>query len=202
LLILQVMHHRPYSALYRLMHWSIAICMILLLFTIFLRLTWLEKNNVAAIIQNFLGERGAALSQDDAILLAKKIRKPMWDWHIYLGYALTGLYSLRMLLPLFGKMPFSSPFNAQLDRQTKIQYGIYLVFYVLVAVSLTTGLLIEFGPKSIKDPMEEIHELSIYYLVGYMILHIGGVLLADFTKAPGIISRIISGKDATEQTKP
>ena len=202
MLILQVMHHRPYSALYRLMHWSIAICMILLLFTIFLRLTWLEKNNVAAIIQNFLGERGAALSQDDAILLAKKIRKPMWDWHIYLGYALTGLYSLRMLLPLFGKMPFSSPFNAQLDRQTKIQYGIYLVFYVLVAVSLTTGLLIEFGPKSIKDPMEEIHELSIYYLVGYMILHIGGVLLADFTKAPGIISRIISGKDATEQTKP
>jgi Ni,Fe-hydrogenase I cytochrome b subunit len=42
--------------------------------------------------------------------------------------------------------------------------------------------------------MEEIHELSLYYLVGYMILHIGGVLLADFTKSPGIISRIISGK--------
>lgn len=188
------MHHRPYSALYRILHWSIAICMILLLLTIFLRLTWLEKNNVAAIIQDFLGEKGAALSQDDAILLAKKIRKPMWQWHIYLGYALTGLYSLRMLLPLFGKMPFSSPFNAQLDRQTKIQYGIYLVFYILVAVSLTTGLLIEFGPKAIKDPMEEIHELSLYYLVGYMILHIGGVLLADFTKSPGIISRIISGK--------
>lgn len=188
------MHQRSYSALYRILHWSIAICMILLLLTIFLRLTWLEKNNVAAIIQDFLGEKGAALSQDDAILLAKKIRKPMWQWHISLGYALTGLYSLRMLLPLFGKMPFSSPFNAQLDRQTKIQYGIYLVFYILVAVSLTTGLLIEFGPKAIKDPMEEIHELSLYYLVGYMILHIGGVLLADFTKSPGIISRIISGK--------
>ncbi|MDP2187200.1 MAG: cytochrome b/b6 domain-containing protein [Sphingobacteriaceae bacterium] len=188
------MQYRPYTALYRILHWSIAICMILLLFTIFLRLTWLEKNHVAAIIQDFLGEKGVALSQDDAILLAKKIRKPMWQWHIYLGYALTGLYSLRMLLPLFGKMPFSSPFNAQLDRQTKIQYSIYLIFYALVAVSLTTGLLIEFGPKSIKAPMEEIHELSIYYLVGYMILHIGGVLLADFTKSPGIISRIISGK--------
>ncbi len=196
------MQHRPYSALYRILHWSIAICMILLLFTIFLRLTWLEKNNVAAIIQNFLGEKGLELSQDDAIRLAKKIRKPMWDWHIYLGYALTALYSIRMLLPLFGKMPFSNPFNAQLDRQTKFQYGIYLIFYVLVAVSLATGLLIEFGPKSIKDPMEEIHELSIYYLVGYMILHIGGVLLADFTKSPGLISRIISGKDASHQTKP
>jgi cytochrome b561 len=188
------MHQRSYSALYRILHWSIAICMTLLLLTIFLRLTWLEKNNVAGIIQDFLGEKGAALSQDDAILLAKKIRKPMWQWHIYLGYALTGLYSLRMLLPLFGKMPFSSPFNAQLDRQTKIQYGIYLVFYILVVVSLTTGLLIEFGPKAIKDPMEEIHELSLYYLVGYMVLHIGGVLLADFSKSPGIISRIISGK--------
>lgn len=188
------MQHRPYTALYRFMHWSIAICMLLLLLTIFLRLTWLEKNHVAAIIQTFLGEKGAALSQEDAILLAKKIRKPMWDWHIYLGYALTGLYSIRLLLPIFGKMPFSNPFKKPLDLQTKLQFGIYTVFYLFLAVSLITGLIIELGPKTYKKSMEAVHELSIYYLVVYIFIHLTGVLWADYTKSPGIISRIISGK--------
>lgn len=43
-----------YSPIYRIMHWLIAICLILILATIFLRLTWLNKNNVADIINNYL----------------------------------------------------------------------------------------------------------------------------------------------------
>jgi cytochrome b len=67
------------------------------------------------------------------------------------------------------------------------------VFYVCSAISLVTGLLIEFGPKNLKDPMEEIHVLSLYYLLGFMVLHFGGVLLAECTSEKGIVSRIISG---------
>ncbi|MDO9593497.1 MAG: cytochrome b/b6 domain-containing protein, partial [Lutibacter sp.] len=101
---------KNYSAVYRMMHWSIAICMILLLITIFLRLTWMNKNNVAEIIQNYLNTTDQSLTQDQLIVLAKKIRQPMWDWHIYLGYILTGLFSIRFLLPIFGEMKFQSPF--------------------------------------------------------------------------------------------
>jgi len=54
--------------------------------------------------------------------------------------------------------------------------------------------MIEFGPESLKDQMEEIHVLSIYYLITFLILHIGGVLLAEFTSDKGIVSRIVSGK--------
>ena len=67
------------------------------------------------------------------------------------------------------------------------------MFYVCVAISLVTGLFIEFGPKNLKEPMEEIHVLSLYYLLGFMVLHFGGVLLAEFTTEKGLISRIISG---------
>ena len=189
-----IMETRNYSKVYRILHWLIAFSFIFLLITIFLRKTWMEKNHVAEIIQAFLADKSyPALPEDDAILLAKKIRKPMWDWHIYLGYVLTGLYCIRLAVPFFGEMKFSSPFKAGLDMKTKFQFWVYLVFYACTAVSLITGLIIEFGPKDYKKPMEEIHELSLYYLLGFMILHFGGVLIAELTSDKGLVSRIISG---------
>ncbi len=44
-----------------------------------------------------------------------------------------------------------------------------------------------------KKPMEEIHVLSIYYLIAYIFIHLGGVLIAEFTNEQGIISKMISG---------
>lgn len=189
------MEVRHYSKIYRTLHWLIAITFLLLLLTIFLRKTWMEKNHVAAIIQDFLAKNNlSALSEDDAILLAKKIRKPMWDWHIYFGYVLTGLYCIRLAVPFFGEMKFSSPFKVGLDVKTKFQFWVYLLFYLCTIISLATGLFIEFGPKNLKEQMEEIHELSLYYLLTFIILHFGGVLLAEFTNQKGLISKIISGK--------
>lgn len=187
------MENRNYSTIYRLMHWAIAICMILVLFTIFLRLTWMNKENVADIIQNYLSANDNSLSRDQMIVLAKQIRKPMWDWHIYLGYVITGLFFIRLILPFFGEMKFSNPFSKLLTTKEKVQYWIYLIFVGCFGVSLITGLVIELGPQTLKNSMEEIHVLSIYYLVAFLILHLGGVLMAEFSSQKGIISRIVSG---------
>lgn len=187
------MSKEQYSVVYRIMHWAIAICMILLLGTIFLRLNWMNREHVADILQNNLPATDPQLSRDELVSLAKKIRKPMWDWHIYLGYTLTGLFSLRLLLPFLGQMKIRSPFHAALSIKEKFQYWVYIIFYACVTVSLTTGLLIVNGPKDLKEPMEEIHELSIYYLLGYIFLHMGGVFMAEFGDQKGIISRVISG---------
>ncbi len=188
------MEARTYSPIYRIMHWAIAICMILLLITIFLRMTWLNKNNVADIIQEYLSTKDTTLSRDEMVALAKKIRKPMWEWHIYLGYVLSGLIFIRLTLPFFGSMKFANPLDKQLSATVKFQYWVYVVFYVSVVISLVTGLIIELGPKSMKDSMEEIHVLSLYYLIPFLIIHLAGVLQAEFTSHKGIISRIVSGK--------
>ena|SRR5690606_12130940 len=74
-----------YSGIYRIFHWAIAITFLLLLITIFLRLTWMNKENMADIIQNYLNGTDQSLSRDQLIILSKQIRKPMWDWHIYTG---------------------------------------------------------------------------------------------------------------------
>jgi cytochrome b561 len=172
----------------------IAISFTLLLLTIFLRLTWLNKFNVAAIIQDYLSGTDQALSQEQLIVLAKKIRQPMWDWHIYIGYVLVGLFSIRLILPTLGQMKFQNPFTKNLTLKDKFQKWTYLIFYICVLISLLTGLIIELGPKELKNTMEEIHVLGIYYLVAFIVIHIGGVLMAEFTNQKGIISRIISGK--------
>jgi cytochrome b561 len=153
----------------------------------------MNKNNMADIIQAYLNGTDQSLSREQLIVLAKQIREPMWDWHIYLGYVLTGLFSLRFILPFFGTMKFQNPLAKNLSFKQKFQKWTYIIFYVFVIVSLTTGLIIEFGPKEFKTPMKEIHVLGIYYLIGFIVLHIGGVLIAEFTNQKGIISRIVSG---------
>jgi len=187
------MEETKYSKIYRILHWAIAVSFLLLLITIFLRLTWMNKFNVAAIIQEYLSSTGQTLSQDQLIVLAKKIRQPMWDWHIYLGYVLTGLFGLRFTLPFFGSVKFQNPLAKDLSIKEKFQKWTYIIFYCCVVISLVTGLIIEFGPRELKTPMEEIHVLGIYYLIGFIVLHIGGVSIAEFTNQKGIISRIVSG---------
>ena len=187
------MKNTKYSKVYRIIHWVIAISFLLLLITIFLRLTWMNKFNMAAIIQDYLSGTEQNLSQEQLIILAKKIRQPMWNWHIYIGYVLVGLFSIRFILPIFGHMKFQNPFDKNLSAKMKFQKWIYIIFYICVIVSLLTGLTIELGPKELKKTMEEIHVLSIYYLLAFIGIHLAGVLIAEFSDQKGIISRIISG---------
>jgi len=189
------MEKTKYSKVYRIIHWAIAASFLLLLITIFLRLTWMNKNNMAAIIGDYLKGTDQVLSQQQLIELAKKIRQPMWNWHIYIGYVLVGLYSIRFILPAFGHMKIPNPFGKNLSTKIKFQKWTYIIFYVCVIVSLTTGLMIEFGPKEFKEPMEDIHVLGIYYLIAFIAIHLAGVLIAEFTNQKGIISRIVSGTE-------
>lgn len=189
------MENKKYTIIFRTIHWLMAISFVLLLITIFLRMYWMNKTHVSDIIADFLKDKSLSLDEEQRILLAKKIRKPMWQWHIYIGYFLVGIFSLRMILPLFGIMPLPNPRQKNIHQLEKIQKWIYLLFYVCVFISLATGLLIEFGPREWKSSVESIHELSIYYLLTYMVMHIVGVLHADFVSDKGIISRMIGGGD-------
>jgi cytochrome b561 len=189
----KIMEKKNYSRLYRLVHWSMAFCLLFMLLTIFLRLFWMNKVHISAIIQGFLADTPVNLSEEESIVLAKQIRKPMWIWHSYVGYILTGVYVIRLIVPLFGEMKFPNPFVKRTSFQEKFQTWVYFVFYCCLGVSLLTGLFIAFGPESLEEVMETIHVLSIYYLIAFIVLHFGGVLLAEFTKGKGIISRIISG---------
>jgi len=192
------MEKSKYSKVYRIIHWMIAISFLLLLLTIFLRLTWLNKSGIAAIMQEYLSNTDQVLSQDQLIALAKKIREPMWNWHIYIGFLLVGLFTIRLILAASGKMKFQNPLTVKLTAKEKFQKWTYLIFYTCVIISLVTGILMEAGPGELKKSMEGIHAFGIYYLTAYIGIHIAGILIAEFTSQKGIISEIISGPEIEE----
>lgn len=175
------------------MHWSIAICMLLLMVTVFLRLTWLNKYNVSEILLQYTQSHALELSEEESIQLAKKIRQPMWEWHIYLGYVLSGLYIIRFILSVTGYMKFPNPLKTELSKWQKGQLWTYVIFYICMGISLITGLIIKFGPKEWKSQTESIHELSLYYVIAYIVIHMTGIFSAEFSDQKGIISGIISG---------
>lgn len=148
---------------------------------------------MAEIIQSYLTKENISLSHDQIIALAKKIRSPMWDWHIYMGYVLTGLFGVRFILPFFGVMKFQNPFSKGLSVKDRFKKWSYIVFYLCIATSLITGLLMMFGPSGFGEISENIHVLGIYYLIGFIVIHWSGVLIAEFTNQKGIISKIVRG---------
>jgi cytochrome b561 len=185
--------NRPYTLAHRLLHWALAFAMIFMLITILLRMGWMNKNHVAGIILGNLDPDRYPLSEQEAVTLAKKIRKPMWQWHIYTGYAITAIYLLRLLHMWVSGRRFLLPWRTGLSVAERVQGWAYVVFYALLAYSLVTGYLVEFGPASIHETMEDLHAIGIWYLGGFMVLHLAGIVWQEVTKTPGIVSRMIGG---------
>ena len=188
------LENKKFTLAHRLLHWLIAFAILFLMLTVFLRLTWMEKNNVAAILEENLKALNITLNHDDAIIIAKKIRKPMWDWHIYSGYFLIGLYALRLINLYFSGIIFPNPFQKSSSLKQKIQRWTYIIFYFLMSISLITGFFIVNGSPEYKDFLETIHVQSIYYVVLFIIIHMAGLLISELSNEKGIVSKMIHGK--------
>jgi len=188
------MKTKYYPLAQRLLHWAIAFCILFMLFTVFLRLNWMNKNEVAGIIDGGLKGINANVAHDDTVKIAKSIRKPMWNWHVYIGYTLIGLFFLRMILFTAVKGTLK---NEELDKsfKEKARVWVYRVFYLLLGGILLTGFLIEKGPDSIHKNVEKIHANALYIILAFITLHFFGVLIAELTNQKGIVSRMINGGD-------
>ncbi len=60
-----------------------------------------------------------------------------------------------------------------------VAYSLDIIFYVLFATSLLTEFRVVNGPKESKEIMVAIHVKSLYYLLVFIILHLGVVFIAD-----------------------
>jgi len=78
-----------YTPTHRLLHWTLAFSILFIMLTVFLRLNWMEKNHVATILTDNLATLDVTITKDQAIKIAKQIRKPMFEWHLIIGYVAT-----------------------------------------------------------------------------------------------------------------
>ena len=62
-------------------------------------------------------------------------------------------------------------------------------------VSSITGAYLKWWDGDLKDAMETIHKWAIYWFPIFIILHFGGIWLAEKVAQKGIASKMIGGDD-------
>jgi len=183
---------------FRIWHWIHAVVILGLLGTVFLRKTFLSWRANSEILIQKLSDINLEITSEQAKVLAKAIRAPMWEWHIILGYALVILLVWRVQL----FFTYSGNLNYQnLKEETffkkMVKLGYIGIYGVLIFMAIS-GLMIHFHEalaltKDAAHDIKEIHELVFYAVLIFVPLHIIGVFIAENQDEKGIISDMVNG---------
>jgi len=183
---------------FRIWHWVHAAVVLGLLGTVFLRKTFLSWRTNSELLTQKLSEINLEVTADQAKVLAKAIRAPMWEWHIILGYALAALLVWRILLFFTesGKVNYQNFKKASLHKKI-VKLGYTGIYVILVFMSIT-GLTIHFHEalglaKDTAGNIKNVHELVFNAILIFVPLHILGVVAAEMKDEQGIISEMIHG---------
>jgi Ni/Fe-hydrogenase 1 B-type cytochrome subunit len=187
-----------WSLSFRIWHWLHALVVLGLLGTVFLRKTFLSWRANSEILAAKLSTMDIEVSSEQAKTLAKAVRAPMWEWHIFLGYALAALLLIRIALffTRSGRQNFINISASSLHKKmVKISY---IGIYAILAFMALSGLLMTFSDelglvKETVHSIKEVHEFVFNAVWIFVLLHIAGVVTADTTNEKGIISDMING---------
>ena len=183
---------------FRIWHWVHALVVLGLLGTVFLRKTFLSWRANSEILSQKLSEINLEITSEQAKVLAKAIRAPMWEWHIILGYALAGLLIWRIILFFSdsGKRNYRN-IKEETSFKKMVKIG-YIGLYGILIFMAISGLMIHFHETlgltlDLAHEIKEIHELAFYAVLIFVPLHILGVFIAENQDEKGIISDMVNG---------
>lgn len=205
---------KDYRAPLRIWHWASAFLVSAQLLTILFQRVIVDARSAVPEFQQELRKDGIALSVKQARALAHVISERIWEWHVWLGLALAAFWLLRVVLELRG--PSELRFSARLlavarryrlappadkgsARKALLTNAIYALFYAFLTVMVLTGLVLTYhNDVALFDQWEhtaeEIHNVTMYLIMGFFAVHVVGVVWAEVTKDRGLISRMVSGK--------
>ena len=193
---------KKWSLNFRLWHWIHAVVILGLLGTVFLRKTFLSWRTNSEILTNKLSGIDISVTADQAKMLAKSIRAPMWEWHILLGYALAALVVWRIALffTQSGKQNYQHLKEENFHKKM-VKLG-YIAIYIVIAFMTVSGLVIHFYQelgllKDTAHDIKEIHEFVYNALLIFVPLHILGVFVAENQDEKGILSAMVNGGSKT-----
>ena len=195
----------------RIWHWSSALVITGSLITVLLNSTLFDRDNSEVVLQSLVSGGGEA-NQQQAKEVLHGFEEQVWEFHIYFGYALAALLALRVLAEfmqpkekrVYGKLKkayhtyYLKHKERRLARHELFTKALYSLFYLLLMVMVITGLSIAFKkeigiPKNISHQFKEIHGFVMYLILGFIGLHVLGVILAENEEGKGIVSDMING---------
>ncbi|DAB29907.1 MAG TPA: cytochrome B [Sulfurimonas sp. UBA12504] len=183
-----------YTASFKLWHWLNALVVLGLLGTVFLRKTFLSYKANAEILMQKLSEIDIIITIEQAKILAKAIRSPMWEWHIFLGYALAFLMVYRIVL-YFQRAVKKEVFSSLSLHKKGVELLYYLLYATLFFMTIS-GLALAFHEtlsisKELTHDIKELHEAAFNIILVFVPLHIAGIIIAENRNEKGILSDML-----------
>lgn len=184
---------QKFTILHRILHWTIAVAMPVLFITGFLRMYWMNKKGISAVIESKTTTN--PLPKDVVSDIASTIREPMWEWHEIFANIMIAVFVVRILYMVFKGIRFPNPFNKTIDLKERLQGFIYIYFYVFVFISAFTGVCIQnHFFDSFSEAIEIIHKWGLYWFPIFIVLHLVGIVIAEYSTKKGITSKMIGGE--------
>ena len=209
-------HHKKNPVSLRVWHWINMALISGSLITVLINSTLTSKeslNNVEAQLIH----KNKTVAHADIFNINHELRDKVWDVHTYVGYFVVGFLVFRLLSEIFmsNKQKFLPKLkhawvawkaNKKMMETGFHQLGIkivYCIFYVVLITMSITGLSLAYDDdiallKTIHKPVKQVHNFGMYMILGFLVLHIIGVIWAEINKDKGIVSDMIHGGDLTE----
>ncbi|PWS28839.1 Ni,Fe-hydrogenase I cytochrome b subunit [Pedobacter yonginense] len=202
---------KRYAASTRFWHWINFIIISGSLLTVLINSTLFDRAQ-RSFVKGELMNAGVAVTDQQAGSVTHGLEDQVWGIHIYFGYALAALFIFRALAEFFLpshqrlipklKKAYQAYFILKKEREAAkhelVVKGLYVVFYVLLLIMVVTGLLLAFEdntgiPRDINHSIKEFHGFCMYFILGFIVLHLAGVYLAERKDGKGIVSDMING---------
>lgn len=180
-----------YTAFHRILHWLMALAMPILFLTGFLRMFWMNKVQIVSIIRE---KTTSVLTDAQMSEIAKAIREPMWQWHVVVAHIVIFSLVARLIYMWIKGIRFPNPFEKKLSAKERMQGIVYVGFYAFVFVSAATGIILKQGffPQ-LHEQVESLHKLGLFWFPFFVILHFGGIILAEVADKKVVVSKMIGG---------
>lgn len=207
-----------YSAAMRAWHWVNAALVSGQLLTILFQKVIVNAKGAVPEFQAAITKGGGTLTQQQGRAVAHVISERIWTWHVWMGVALAACWLFWTMMQALD--PAGRRFGARLmaaaqryklaapaarpdARHALLAKLTYAAFYLFITLMVVTGLGLIWADDSaflgnIKHTMEEVHNVTMYLIIGYIVLHMMGVVWSEITKDHGLISRMVGGTASRE----
>ncbi len=202
-----------HSVSMRIWHWGTFITISGSLITVLLAKTMLNNKDNVPVVQQNLQKSNITVTANQAKSLAHEFSDMAWHWHTIIGYVLAALLGFRILfeffqpkeqkvIPLIKKgMAYlrKTGINKKTGKHFLFVRYTYVLFYVAIAIQAITGLFMAYSDdmdslKVWRSNAKEIHNVFMWVIISYIVIHLGGVILAELGKKyKGIVSEMING---------
>lgn len=184
-----------YSKMLRIWHWLNAVVIAILLFTLFLRETFLDVKKNATVIIYTANTYHIDISNEIAQTMAKSIMYDMWLVHIIAGFALALLLVFRIFI--FIKEGISYVDVSSLYRN--LLTITYTTFYTLTFFMVISGIVLYQSEATgmsefLRGAIEALHHSVAWFFILFVPIHIIAIILHEIAKGDSIISKMIAGE--------